>query len=260
MIELNNVSKAYYLKRNKSKARIVLDDISLKIEDGEFVCLIGPSGCGKTTILNMIAGFEKPTLGEVVFNDEKITKPSPERGVVFQDYSLFPWMSAVNNIMLALECMKVPEGERREIAIKALKKVNMEDSADLRPNILSGGMKQRVAIARMLALDPPVMLMDEPFSALDEQTRAVLDQDIIKIWNEKESTIVFVTHIIDEALTVATRIIMLSDAPGKIVKEWHLEPNSKRDLTSQDMITLKKEILETLVSVSAEADVGTTEE
>ena len=260
MIELKNVSKAYYLKRNKSKARIVLDDISMKIEDGEFVCLIGPSGCGKTTVLNMIAGFEKPTLGEVIFNGKKVTKPSPERGVVFQDYSLFPWMSAANNIVLALECMKIPEKERRELAIKALKKVNMEDSVDLRPNILSGGMKQRVAIARMLALDPPVMLMDEPFSALDEQTRATLDQDIIKIWNEKKRTIVFVTHIIDEALTVATRIVLLSDAPGKIAKEWFLEPNSERDLASPDMITLKKEILETLVSVSTETDMRTKEE
>ena len=247
MIELKNVSKAYYLKRNKSKARIFLDNISLKIDDREFVCLIGPSGCGKTTVLNLIAGFEMPTLGEVSFNGETIKVPSPERGVVFQDYSLFPWMSAVNNVALALECMKVPEKERRSVAMKALKEVNMEDSADLRPNILSGGMKQRVAIARMLALNPKVMLMDEPFSALDEQTRTALDEDIVRLWEEKERTIVFVTHIVDEAITIATRIIMFSDAPGKIIKEWRISPG-ERDLTSSEFVALKKEIMETMPS------------
>lgn len=259
MIELKNVSKAYYLKRNKSKARIVLDDISLKIEDNEFVCLVGPSGCGKTTVLNLIAGFEKPTLGEALFNGDEIKKPSPERGVVFQDYSLFPWMSAVNNVVLALEAMGVPEKERLHRAMKALKDVNMEGYADMRPNILSGGMKQRVAIARMLALDPQVMLMDEPFSALDAQTRSALDHDIVELWKARKKTVVFVTHIIEEALTIATRIIMFSDAPGKIVKEWHLEPG-KRDLSSPEFMILKKEILDAMATCSCMSGRSDTEE
>lgn len=254
MIELKNISKAYYLKRNKTKARIVLDDISLKIEDNEFVCLIGPSGCGKTTALNIIAGFEKPTLGEAYCNGEKIESPSPERGVVFQEYSLFPWMSAKDNVALALECLNVPEKERDGIAMKALKEVNMADYADMRPNTLSGGMKQRVAIARVLAMDPDIMLMDEPFSALDENTRSRLDNDIVKIWSQKKKTIVFVTHIIDEALTVATRIVLLSDSPGKIVKQWTLEPGSVRDLHSPEFIALKEEITSTLVANSRSAE------
>jgi len=250
MIEFKNVSKAYYVKRNKSKAQIVLDDVSLKIEKNEFVCLLGPSGCGKTTILNLIAGFERPTLGEVLLDDVPITKPSPDKGVVFQEYSLFPWMSAINNVVLALECVGIPEKEGKIRAMEALKEVNMDRSADMRPNILSGGMKQRVAIARILALDPPLMLMDEPFSALDEHTREELDNDIKRIWRDKKKTVVFVTHIIDEAITLATRIIMLSDAPGKIVKEWRIGPDVKRDLTSPEMIELKKDLLSTLLSCS----------
>lgn len=248
MIKLEHVSKAYYTKRNKSRARIVLDDVSMTIEDNEFVCLIGPSGCGKTTVLNLIAGFEKPTLGEVSCLGQPVTGPSPERGVVFQEYSLFPWLSAKSNVMLALECRKVPESEREPIAMAALEKVSMAEYADMRPNTLSGGMKQRVAIARILAMDPEIMLMDEPFSALDETTRSRLDGDIVKIWSEEKKTIVFVTHIIDEALRIATRIVLLSDSPGKIVREWRLEPDAERDLHSQFFIDLKREISDELAA------------
>ncbi len=248
MIELDHVSKAYYTKRNRSRARIVLDDISMTIGDNEFVCLIGPSGCGKTTVLNLIAGFERPTMGKVSCNGEEVTGPSPQRGVVFQEYSLLPWLSAKSNVMLALECRKVPEHERNTIAMRALEKVSMGEYADMRPNTLSGGMKQRVAIARILAMDPDIMLMDEPFSALDETTRSRLDGDIVKIWSEERKTVVFVTHIIDEALRIATRIVLFSDSPGKIVKEWTLEPGSERDLHSPRFVELKKEISETMAA------------
>ena len=250
MIELRNVSKAYYIKRNRNSARIVLDDVSLRIEDNEFVCLIGPSGCGKTTALNIIAGFESPTMGEVECCGRKVEGPSPDRAVVFQEYSLFPWMSARGNVMFALECGGVPEKERAAIADRALRSVRMSEYADMRPNTLSGGMKQRVAIARMLAMDPDIMLMDEPFSALDEYTRSNLDRDIVRIWSEERKTVVFVTHIIDEALTVATRIILLSDSPGRIVGEWRLEPGSERDLHSPELIALKKEISDALIANS----------
>ena len=250
MIELDHVSKAYYMKRNQSLARVVLDDVSLRIEDNEFICLIGPSGCGKTTILNIIAGFEKPTMGKVTCCGQEVVKASPKRGVVFQDYSLFPWLSALGNVTLALECLGVPEAEREGIAMKALKAVNMDQFADMRPNTLSGGMRQRVAIARVLAMDPDIMLMDEPFSALDENTRSVLDRDIVRIWKAEKKTIVFVTHIVDEALTVATRIVLLSDSPGKIVREWRLGPDFDRDHASPAFGALKKEILEALIANS----------
>ena len=180
-IRLSEVFKAYYTTRRMDDARVVLDKVNLNIEEGEFVSIIGPSGCGKTTILNMIAGFEGPTLGKVLFKDNEIESPSPERGVVFQEFSLLPWMSVRSNIELALECKKVPEKDRKEIALKALEAVGLENFADYRPNLLSGGMKQRVAIARLLAMDSEVFLMDEPFSALDEQTRTKLDKDIVKI-------------------------------------------------------------------------------
>jgi len=163
--------------------------------------------------------------------------------VVFQEFSLLPWMSVRSNIELALECKKVPEKDRKEIALKALKAVGLENFADYRPNLLSGGMKQRVAIARLLAMDSEVFLMDEPFSALDEQTRTKLDKDIVKIWKERKKTVVFVTHSIDEAIQLSTRIVLLSSSPGKVIKEWRLDENLYRDPMSYDMIKLKKEIL-----------------
>ncbi|MBE6517406.1 MAG: ABC transporter ATP-binding protein [Thermoplasmata archaeon] len=242
-IRLSEVSKAYYTTRRMDDARVVLDRVNLNIEEGEFITIIGPSGCGKTTILNMIAGFEGPTLGKVLFKDNEIEGPSPERGVVFQEFSLLPWMSVRSNIELALECKKVPEKDRKEIALKALKAVGLENFADYRPNLLSGGMKQRVAIARLLAMDSEVFLMDEPFSALDEQTRTKLDKDIVKIWKERKKTVVFVTHSIDEAIQLSTRIVLLSSSPGKVIKEWRLDENLYRDPMSYDMIKLKKEIL-----------------
>ncbi len=246
MIELRNVSKAYYTKRNRSRARIVLDDVSMRVDDNEFICLIGPSGCGKTTMLNIIAGFEKPTMGTVMCCGREVEGPSPQRGVVFQEFSLFPWLSAKSNVMLALECRGVPEGLREPRAMAALEKVSMAEYADMRPSTLSGGMKQRVAIARILAMNPNIMLMDEPFSALDETTRSRLDNDIVRIWSEEKKTVVFVTHIIDEAIRIATRIVLLSDTPGRIVREWNLEPGSERDPHSEWYIKLKEEISQTL--------------
>lgn len=246
LIEFDNVTKAYYTSRRKDRARIVLNEVSLNFEDNEFVCLVGPSGCGKTTILNMIAGFEMPTLGSVIFKGEKVKKPSPERGVVFQEYSLFPWMSVLKNINLALECKGVPEKERDAISMDALKAVGLSEFANQRPNILSGGMKQRVAIARLFAMDPGVFLMDEPFSALDEQTRRKLDEDLLNIWKSKKKTVVFVTHSVDEAILLSTRIIMFSDSPGTVIREWNLPEDMSRDPLLPETIMLKKEILSVL--------------
>ncbi|MBQ6547814.1 MAG: ABC transporter ATP-binding protein [Candidatus Methanomethylophilaceae archaeon] len=245
-ISLKNVYKAYYSNRQMSEARMVLNNIDLNIEEGEFVSLLGPSGCGKTTVLNLIAGFEKPTKGEVTFKGQPIKGPSPERGVVFQEFSLFPWMTVRSNIELALECKNIPEKERRGIAEEALNNVRMSQFYDYRPNTLSGGMKQRVAIARLLAMDSEVFLMDEPFSALDEQTRRALDEDLVKLWQEKRKTVVFVTHSVEEAILVSTRIIMFSDSPGEIIGEWDLRNRTSRDITLKENAELKKEIIDTL--------------
>ena len=243
-LSLNGVYKAYYSDRRMTEARVVLDDINISIEEGEFVSIIGPSGCGKTTVLNLLAGFEKPTKGTVLYNGKEITGPSPERGVVFQEYSLFPWMDVQKNIELALECNNVPEKQRSDLALDALKKVGMGCSADSRPNTLSGGMKQRVAIARLLAMDSDVFLMDEPFSALDEQTRHKLDEDIVNLWKEKKKTVVFVTHSVEEAIMVSTRIIMLSNSPGRIIGEWDLSKRSSKDPSLPENARLKKEIMD----------------
>jgi NitT/TauT family transport system ATP-binding protein len=246
LVEVRGVTKAYYTSRRKDQARIVLDDISLKFEDNEFVCLIGPSGCGKTTLLNLLAGFERPTAGEVLYKGKKVTSPSPERGVVFQEYSLFPWMSVLDNVRFALSSKDLPEKEKDAIARKALTMVNLADSADQRPNLLSGGMKQRVAVARLLAMDPDLWLMDEPFSSLDEQTRKKLDSDILNIWRVKRRTIIFVTHSVDEALHLATRIILFSQSPGQVIREWSIPATMSRDPTTMEMITLRKEITDAM--------------
>lgn len=249
MISMEHVTKAYYTNRKKTQARVVLDDVSMRIDNNEFVCLIGPSGCGKTTVLNIIAGFEKPTMGEVYCCGNKVSGPSPQRGVVFQEYSLLPWLSAKSNVKLALEAKGVPEKEQDERAMELLKIVRMDKYADMRPNTLSGGMKQRVAIARMLALEPKTMLMDEPFSALDADTRSLLDRDMVELW-EQGKTIVFVTHIIEEAVQVASRIVLFSESPGKIAREWNLDMQHPRDPNSPEFIRIKDEINEALAEIS----------
>ncbi len=251
-LSLGGVYKAYYTDRRMKEARVVLEDVSLDIEEGEFVSLIGPSGCGKTTILNLFAGFERPTKGTVSFNGSPVEGPSPERGVVFQEFSLMPWISTVGNIMLALECRRVPEKERRPIAEAALKRVGLWGYRDYRPNTLSGGMKQRAAIARLLAMDSEVFLMDEPFSALDEQTRRKLDEDLVDLWKEKRKTVVFVTHSIDEAIAVSSRIVMLSDTPGKIIGEWRLDEDRDRDPGLPENSRLKRELFDRLPRCACE--------
>ena len=228
-----------------------LKDVKLIIKSGEFLVITGQSGCGKTTMLNLMAGFETPTRGEVLYRGNPIKKPSWERGVVFQEYSLLPWMSVIENVEYGLDGKKLSDKEKNQIAMDCLTMVGLSEFIDHRPNLLSGGMKQRVAIARTLAMDPDIMLMDEPFSSLDEQTRRRLDGEVCDIWLKKQKTIVFVTHSVDEALLLGTRIIMFSQSPGEIVKEWSISvDHSKRDLTANEFVSLKQEILSTLQACS----------
>lgn len=248
LIEFKNVSKGFITDRKKGRARIALNGLNLAVEEGEFVSLLGPSGCGKTVSLSMMAGFAQPTDGEVLFRGKPVDGPGPERGVVFQEYSLFPWMTVGENIVFA---MREAASARREPfnakaahekALEVLRAVGLEDSVDARPNTLSGGMRQRVAIARLLAMDSEVFLMDEPFSALDEQTRGALDESLFRLWCEKRKTVVFVTHNITEAVLVSSRIVLFSEAPGRVAHEWALPVDMDRSASSPDALRISEEI------------------
>lgn len=244
VLEMKNVYKAYY-NGKRDTARVVLKDISLNIEENEFVCILGPSGCGKTTLLNLLAGFEKPLMGELNYRGKPIKGPSSERAVVFQEFSLLPWLSVKQNVEFSIN-KKYSKKEKSDIADKYLKLVGLSDFSDAAPNSLSGGMKQRVAIARTLAMEPDVLLMDEPFSSLDEQTKGYLDRELQSIWNNDKKTVVFITHSIDEALLLGTRVILLSTSPGKIHREWSLADVKNRDPLSKEILALKKQILSEL--------------
>lgn len=242
ILELRGATKAFFADRACTEATIALDDIDLAIEEGEFVSLLGPSGCGKTVTLSLLAGFTQPTMGEALFRGSPIQGPGPERGVVFQEYSLLPWLSVEGNITYALRGKRLSKEERKRIAADALSRVGLEGSSQMRPNILSGGMKQRVAIARLLALDSDVMLMDEPFSALDEQTRSALDGSMRSLWRDDRKTIVFVTHSILEAIAVSSRIVLFSGNPGRIISEWRLPDDMSRDVDDPAVRQLRDEI------------------
>ncbi|MDR2081843.1 MAG: ABC transporter ATP-binding protein [Campylobacteraceae bacterium] len=200
-------------------------DITFSVKEGERLILLGPSGCGKSTILKAIGGFIKPARGSIVLNGKEIKKPSFERGFVFQEFDqLLPWKSALENIVFAIRSTrKISKNEAQNEAVKLLKKVNLQKFADSYPHELSGGMKQRVAIARCLALKSKVILMDEPFASLDALTRQKMQEELLELWADTRFTLVFVTHSIDEAITLGTRIIMLSPHPGEVIEELEVD-------------------------------------
>ncbi len=244
VIDIRGVYKAYY-EPNLNEGLVVLKNINLSIRENEFVCVIGPSGCGKTTLLNMIAGFEKPLKGEIFYRDRKILGPGPERAVIFQEYSLLPWMSVQKNVEFSLDRKKYSPKEREKIASEYIEKVKLAGFENSKPNLLSGGMRQRVAIARAFAMQPDILLMDEPFSSLDEQTRRHLDREILDIWKDEKKTVVLVTHSVEEALLLATRIVLLTPSPGQVFKEWNL-PAEKESLSSEQMTAFKNDIIKNL--------------
>ncbi|KAF5035912.1 Bicarbonate transport ATP-binding protein CmpD [anaerobic digester metagenome] len=243
LASLRNVSKVFANPRT-GKGLVALNDVSIEVEQGDFLCLIGPSGCGKSTTLNLLAGFEHPSEGEVRFKGKPIAGPSPERGVVFQEFSLYPWMDVLHNVAFSVRTGS--GSEREEVARRYLGMVGLLDFAHAMPNELSGGMKQRVAIARTLAMDPDLLLMDEPFGSLDEQTRRKLDNEVLSLWEGQEKTVVFVTHSIEEALMLGTRVVLMSASPGRVNKEWRIESAWPRDPLSPEMTALKKDIVKSL--------------
>ena len=214
-IEISGVTQVFEKKDGKFLA---LDTVNLNVEQNEFICVVGPSGCGKTTLLNIIAGLCKPTTGTVKVRGELVTGPGKGKGVVFQQYALYPWLTVEKNVEFGMRMKGVPKAERAEIAKKYIDLVGLSKFAKAYPKELSGGMKQRVAIARAYATAPEVLLMDEPFGALDAQTHAQLQENLLKTWEQERKTCFFITHDVEEAVLLATKIIIMSAGPGHITE------------------------------------------
>jgi ABC-type nitrate/sulfonate/bicarbonate transport system ATPase subunit len=239
MLTVENLDKKYVSHGSETPALV---DINLRIEEGEFVCLLGPSGCGKSTLLKIIAGLIPATSGRIAINGKPLSGPGPERAVVFQDYALFPWMTVRDNVEFGLEARGLPVAERHEVSSRLLQVVGLSDFAERFPHQLSGGMKQRVSIARALAVDPSLLLMDEPFGALDAQTRQLLQDELLRIWRQYRKTVVFVTHSIEEAIYLSDRIVVMTARPGR-VKQIVMIPEARpRDMASIDMNQRQREV------------------
>ena len=229
-----------------------IEDITLSVRDGEFMCLLGPSGCGKTTLLNLFAGFDRPSAGHVYLDGREIAGPGPDRGVVFQEHALFPWLTVRDNVGCGKRVGARSPGEQRDIVRRELARVGLEGFDGHYPHQLSGGMKQRVAIARVLANEPEVLLMDEPFAALDAITRALLQVELIRIWKETRKTIVFVTHNIEEAVVLGDRIAVMTARPGRVlgvIDVWLPKP---RDVNSPEFNDIERHARELLGGASRE--------
>ncbi|AWN52675.1 ABC transporter ATP-binding protein [Methylobacterium sp. 17Sr1-1] len=238
-ISIDHASKVF---GTGAGAVVALEDVTAAIPSGQFVCLLGPSGCGKSTLLNAIAGFSPLTTGEIRMAGRPVVDPGPDRGMVFQEYALFPWMTVEQNIRFGLDIKGVARAEADAIVARIAEKLGLSDFLGRFPKDLSGGMRQRVAIARILALDPPVMLMDEPFGALDALTRRTLQDELLRIWAEYRKTIVFVTHSIEEAIYLADRIVVLTYRPGRMKRDLIVPLARPRDTASAEFNALKREL------------------
>ena len=239
-ISISSLGKVF---RKGKKEIVALRGFDLDVKDGEFVCLLGPSGCGKTTVLRIIAGLEDKTSGSVKLNGREISFAGSDRGMVFQEFALFPWRTVRKNIEFGLEVKRIPEGNRAAISQKYIDLVGLTGFEDAHPTELSGGMKQRVGIARALANEPEVLLMDEPFGALDAQTRNLMQKELLRIWAATNKTILFVTHSVDEAVFLADRIVVMTARPGKVRETIDVGLARPRDRTSQEFIRVRGKVL-----------------
>ncbi|MCU6432359.1 ABC transporter ATP-binding protein [Undibacterium sp. Jales W-56] len=238
-IKVNAVNKIF---KTGDREVVALKDINLEIPEGQFVCLLGPSGCGKSTLLNAVAGFSLPSSGAITTDGKLVAAPGPDRGMVFQEYALFPWMTVEQNIAFGLEIKGSSKAEIQKKVADLLGMLGLSDFKSRFPKDLSGGMRQRVAIARVLALDSPIMLMDEPFGALDALTRRNLQDELLRIWSELKKTIIFVTHSIEEAIYLADRIIVMTYRPGTVKRDLIVELPRLRDPSSAEFNALKREL------------------
>lgn len=239
ILDIRGVNKQFELQGQRIDA---LRDANLRVNKGEFVCLIGASGCGKSTLLRIVAGFETPTQGDALMWDMPIVGPGPQRGMVFQDYGLFPWLTVRGNIAFGPTSRGRPSEEVRDTVERFISLVGLQRFADAYPHQLSGGMKQRVAIARVLANDAEVVLMDEPFGALDAMTRDRLQDELLDIWQRTGLTVLFVTHSIEEAIFLADRIVIMSPGPGRIDSEMQITLPRPRDVVSSDFNDIRREL------------------
>lgn len=242
-IRIVHVSKEY---ASNGRAMKAVDDISLDIKDSEFICLVGPSGCGKSTLLRMIAGLEPVTGGEILMGDRKVASPSPKIGFVFQEYTLFPWRTVEKNVEFGLELKKLSHEERAKVASKYLDMVGLSKFRDSFPHQLSGGMRQRTAIARTLAVNPEILLMDEPFGALDAQTRNILQEQLLEIWQKEKKKVLFVTHNVDEAVFLADKVIVMTARPGRIKEVIDVSIPRPRVRTEVEVNKVRNAILKSL--------------
>jgi len=239
---IKNLTRSFI--RDDGALLTAIEKIDLTIRQKEFICVLGPSGCGKTTFLRMIAGLDQATSGEIILDGEQIQGPNPKIGIVFQEYSLFPWRNVIDNVTFGLEMQGIGREERYRIAHQYLDLVGLSQFSQSYPSELSGGMKQRVAVARALALDPVVLLMDEPFGALDAQTRNLLQKELLDIWQKTKKTIIFVTHSVDEAVFLGDRLVVLTPRPGRICEVIPIDLVRPRDRTSIEFAQLRRQVLD----------------
>ncbi|HUU76116.1 MAG TPA: ABC transporter ATP-binding protein [Methanoregulaceae archaeon] len=240
-LSIQNLSKEYTGTRGERVK--ALSDISMEIKPKEFICILGPSGCGKTTLLRIIGGLDQATSGCIAINSHVISGPDTKMAMIFQEYSLFPWRTVKDNILFGLEVRNVPKAERKKTTDTYLALVGLSEFADSYPYELSGGMRQRVAVARALAVNPGVLLMDEPFGALDAQTRNRMQKELLDIWEKTKKTIIFVTHSVDEAVFLADRIVVLTPRPGRIREIIPIDLPRPRDRTSDDFLRIRRCVL-----------------
>jgi NitT/TauT family transport system ATP-binding protein len=241
-LEIHNLSQSF--TRDDGSRLVVLDNVNFEGKDKEFICILGASGCGKTTLLRLIAGLDEAKEGSIIIDGEEIKGQNPKIGMVFQEYSLFPWRTVIDNIAFGLEMRGVSREDRYMVAEWYLDLVNLTQFRNSYPSELSGGMRQRVAVVRALTLDPSLLLMDEPFGALDAQTRNMLQKELLEIWGKTKKTIMFITHSVDEAVYLSDRIIVMTPRPGRICRDFVVELPRPRDRTSVEFAQVRRTVLD----------------
>jgi sulfonate transport system ATP-binding protein len=254
---LRGVSLSY--KTETGSRLLALDQIDLRVRQGEFLCIVGPSGCGKSTLLHLIAALQKPTAGNIMIDDEYVNTPGTDRIMIFQEHGLFPWLTVGQNVEFGMKMKGLGKAEREEKIRHYLRLVHLSQFKDSRPHQLSGGMRQRVALARALTTEPDVLLMDEPFAALDAQTRDLLHDELERIWTETGCTIIFVTHNVREAVRLGNRVVLFTFRPGRVKQEFTVDLPRPRHLEEVDVARTAREILDSLrdeINKSLEAEYG----